>query len=435
MVVKNPEHLSVLTVLRNFFGDRPSRDQIQRLAKDEIQTLRQLVLQFSDAHEPTDLRDDAIYPGSWLAGNWQLPAIRSELHQSVLYHRAIITHDPLSDYFGIQERWLPELRPIRSVDGSMIVRSGPRLWNSQLNFDAMKNDLDQVRSFLGGLIPYLFELAPLVDEGIIRPRPQWKVLKERKDALLASVRQDVKNDSMVTGAPRISENVGPLPMWDNLKGMHLEMQQPIVSSDQRWMWQYEFFQLAKQIAFADRNNTTYIPHSAAELEFLKLKLHQLDQRQETRPRPATLSEIARFVLPNLELPVSTAISIRNNEESFAEWQETIRSIDRDSAEDTPNQLRQRIADRLAPIYRDIHKFSRKESLKRLSTEEGLSIVLMASGSFMGATAIGASTVEATVPVLSGGVLAWLGSMFFRPKLDGTARVLSSLQKDSNGASK
>lgn len=433
--MKNPGYLSVLTVLRNFFGDQPSREQIQRLGKVEIQTLRQLVLQYSDAHEPTNALREAIYPGSWLAGNWQLPAIRGELHQSILYHEAIVTHDPLADYFGIQERWLPELRPIRSADGSMIVSSGPQLWNAELNFEAMKNDLDRVRGFLGTLIPYLFELAPLLDEGIIRPRPQWKVLKERKEALLASVRHDTKNDAMVTGAPRISENIGPLPMWDNLKGFHLEMEQPILSSDQHWEWQYEFFQLAKQIAFADRYRTIYIPHSAAELEFLKIKLQQLDQRQETNPRPATLSEIARFVLPNLALPVSTAISIRRNEESFTEWQETIRSIDRESAGDTPNQLNQRIEDRLAPIYRDIHKFSRRESLKRLSTKEGLSIVLTASGALMGAAAIGASPVEATVPGASGGVLGWLGSMFMRPKLGGTARILSSLQKETNGASK
>lgn len=420
--MKNPENSSILTVLRGFFqDDKAAPEQIQKLTKNELEELQDRVLEFSDAYEPTK-RPEAIYPGSWIAGNWHLRAIREKLNQSVLYHKAIVTHDPLADYFGIQKRWLPELRPIRYSDGT-VVTSGPRLWNSELSFDTMKHDLDGARGFLASLIPHIFELGPLLDEGIILPLPQWKVLKERKEALVTSVRHDVKNDDMVSGAPYISEEIGPLPMWDNLNGFHATMNQPIVRADQRWEWQYEFFQLAKQVAFADRYQTIYVPQSAAEMELLKLKVGQLAQQQETAPRSETLSEISRFVLPDLQLSTSTAISIRRDEDSFKNWQEIIRNIDRDSAGDTKNELKQRIEDSLAPIYRDIRKLSRRDSIKRLTTKESLQMVFIAAG---GSLVSGSTPAQAA----ASGVVGWLANMFLDSKAEGAARVLNSLQKDS-----
>lgn len=425
--MRNPENLSILTVLRNFFGAPPSPAQLRKLNRQEIEELRDLVLQFSEAAEPSNTAD-AIYPGSWLAGNWLSPPIRLELHQNILYHEALVTHDPIADFFGVQERWFPEFRPIRAANGSMSIESGPHLWNQQLSYEAMQDSLDDIRGFLGHMIPYLFELGPLLDNGILLPRPQWKILKERQQALFASVRHDAKNSDMVSGTSKIINELGPLPIWDNLNGLHVQMNQPIREADKRWEWQYEFYQLAKQISFADKYGTTYIPQSASELELLRLKITQLTRKQETTPRPTTLAEITRFVLPDLELPAQTAIKIRQDEESFQEWKETIRKIDRDSGTDSPNELKQRIEDTLAPISREIDKLSRRASLKKFASQDAVSAVLTSVGTFAAATAAGIPPVDATLPAAVGGVLGWLGKMFLPTKLAGSARVLNSLQK-------
>ena len=408
--MRNPEYQSVLTVLRNFFGKQPSPAQLTKLSRQEVEELRDLVLQFSENAEFSSTTE-AIYPGSWLAGNWLSQPTRLELHQNILYHDALITHDPLADFFGIKERWFPEFRPIRAANGSMSIHSGPHLWNEQLSYEAMRDSLDEIRRFLAHIIPYLFELGPLLDNGIILPRPQWRVIKERKQALSASVRQDAKSNDMVTGTAKIISELGPLPIWDNLYGLRVHMTQPVKRADKRWEWQYESYQLAKQLAFADEYDTTYIPQSAAELELLRLKITQLSQEQETSPRPDTLEELSRLVLPDLELPAKTAIEIRQDEESFQEWKETVRRIDRESATDTPHELKQRIEDTLAPISREIDKTSRRASIKKFASQDALVAVLTAVGTFTAATVVGAAPIDAMVPAAGGGVLGWLGKMF------------------------
>jgi len=211
-------------------------------------------------------------------------------------------------------------------------------------------------------------------------------------------------------------------MWDNLNGFHTTMNQPLVRADQRWEWQYEFLQLAKQVAFADRYQTVYVPHSAAEMELLKLKFGQLTQQQEIVPKTEVLSEVSRFALPDLQLPTRTVISIRENEDSFKNWQETIRRINQNSAGDTKNELKQRIEDCLAPIYRDIHKLSRRETMKRLVTKESLQMAFIACGR---------SLVSGSTPAqgAASGVVGWLANMFLHPKIEGSAVYLTRFRKN------
>lgn len=421
-------YVSTLTALETFFGDRPTSEQIQGLSTHDIERLAQHVQEFSSTTELTQPPHDALYPGSWVAGNWHEPVGRYDLNQRLLYHRVLVTHDPIADFFGIQDRWLYEYRPIRAANGSMAISGGPSLWNRNLIYSFIKDSSEQVRYYLARTIPYIFDLSPLLKSGVILPRPQWKVLRERFNQIGASVRHDVANDSMVQGAPEIAEKLGPLPLWDNLKGLHASLNQAVHKSDQRWEWQYEFAELARQLAFADQYSTIYVPQFPAEMQLLRLKLGQLTVEQETSPRPETLAEIARFALPNLKLDTEVAVDIRQNESAFDQWRTRIRSIDRDSGDDSQSQLRQRIQDELTPIRNSIESFSLGNTVRKSVEEDGMTAVLSTLAAGGAALMWGNNPGQALAGGVSAGALAWLWRLYRRPRLEGEPLILNSLQR-------
>lgn len=421
-------YVSTLTALEDFFGSRPTSEQIQELSTHDIERLAQYVNEFSYTTELANPPQDALYPGSWVAGNWHEPVGQYDLNQRLLYHRVLVTHDPIADFFGIQHRWLYQGRDIRAANGSMTISGGPSLWNRNLLYSCIKDSSDQVRSYLARTIPYNFDLSPLLSAGVILPRPQWKVLRDRYHQIGTSVRHDVADDLMVNGAPEITEKLGPLPLWDNLIGMHASLNQAVQKSDQRWEWQYEFAELARQLAFADQYSTVYVPQSSAELQFLRLKLGQLTAEQEIAPGPDTLAEIARFALPNLKLDAETAVNLRQNEGAFDQWRSRIRSIDRDSRGETNNQLRQRIQDELTPIRDSIDRLSLGSSMRKSVEEDGMIAVLSTIASGGAAMAWGNNPGEALASGVSTGVLVWLWRIFQRPRLEGESLILNSLQR-------
>ncbi len=423
-------YVSTLTALETFFGDRPTSEQIQGLSTHDIERLAQHVNESSSTTELASPPQDALYPGSWVAGNWHEPVGQYDLNQRLLYHRVLVTHDPIADFFGIQNRWLYEYRDIRAANGSMAISGGPNLWNRNLLYSSIKDSSEQVRHYLARTIPYIFELSPLLNAGVILPRPQWKVLRDRYHQIGTSVRHDVANDSMVIGAPEIAEKLGPLPLWDNLLGLHASLNQAVHKSDQRWEWQYEFAELARQLAFADQYSTVYVPQSSAELQLLRLKLGQLTAEQDTAPRPETLAEIARFALPNLKLDAETAVDIRQNESAFDEWRNRIRSIDRDSRGDSHSQLRQRIQDELTPVRNSIESVSLGSAMRKSVEEDGMMAVLSTIGSGSAALAWGTNPGQALASGVSTGVLVWLWRMFRRPRLEGESLIFNSLQRTS-----
>lgn len=214
-----PDAVTSLDVLENFFGDDPTAEQILLLSHSDLNELHDRVMEFSRAEESEPVPENSIYPGSWIAGSWHMDVMRPELNQSLLYHESIVTHDPVADFFGMSTRWLPEFRPIRSADGSMFLQRDAKTWVHDHTYEALRAEPERVRHFLAGLIPYIFELAPMIKARVIVPRPQWKTFKQRRNAMITSARHDVKNPSMTYGAPQISAEVGPIAVWDQLHGL------------------------------------------------------------------------------------------------------------------------------------------------------------------------------------------------------------------------
>lgn len=426
MTTFHGDAVTSLDVLENFFGDEPTADQILSLSDSDIDELRDRVMDFSRAEESEPVPDDSIYPGSWIAGNWQMDVMRPELNQSLIYHDSIVTHDPVADFFGMSSRWLPEFRPIRAADGTMILHRDASMWVHDHTYESLRSEPERIRHFLAGLIPYVFELGPMIKSRVIVPRPQWKTFKERRDSMMTSARFDVKNPAMTEGAPQISKDVGPIALWDQLHGMRVELTQAMNSFDQRWDWEVEFFHMAKQLAFSDQYSTVYVPHHSGDLELLKLKVGTLSQVQQNRPSSSVLEEVSRVVLPNLNLSAPTAVKIRKDDESFEAWRKAIRRIDRDAKNDDPNELRQRVEDELSMVKEQIERQAFGTALKEHATRGGL------GAAFTTVSQIGLEHVvtgEADpVVTIGAGVIGWLGAMFTLPRARGAGRVMVSLQK-------
>ena len=415
-----------LDVLENFFGDAPTADQIMSLSDSDINELRDRVMEFSRAEEPEPVPDGSIYPGSWIAGNWQIDVIRPELNQALIYHDSIVTHDPVADFFGMSSRWLPKFRPIRAADGSMSLERDPMMWVHHHTYESLRSEPEQVRHFLAGLIPYIFELAPMIKSRVIVPRPQWKTFKERIDSMMASVRSDVKNPVMTEGAPQISATVGPIALWDHLRGMRAELTGPVKFSDQKWEWAVEFFHMAKQLAFSDQYSTVYVPHHSGDLALLKLKVDVLSQVQQNRPSSSVLEEVSRVVLPGLNLSAATAVKIRKDGESFEEWRRAIRKIERDSKNDDPFTLRQRVEDELTTVRGQIKREAFSTALKEHATRGGLGATFTAV-SQMGLERLITGETDPVVTI-GAGAIGWIGAMFTLPNARGAGRVMVSLQQ-------
>lgn len=426
MTTISSDAVTSLDVLENFFGDAPTSEQVLALSDADLDELHDRVMEFSSAEESEPVPDNSIYPGSWIAGNWHMDVIRPDLNQSLIYHDSIVTHDPVADFFGMSARWLPEFRDIRAADGTLILHRDPRMWVQDNSYESLRGEPDRVRNFLAGLVPYLFELAPMLKSRVISPRPQWKTFKERREAMMASARHDVKNPLMTDGAPRIRAEVGPIGLWDQLHGMRVELTQEVNVSDQRWDWEVEFFHMAKQLAFSDQYSTIYVPHHPGDLELLKLKVDSLNPVQQNQPSATVLDELTRVVLPGLNLSPRTAIAIRKDAESFEAWRRAIRKIDRDATNDDISTLRQRVEDELATVERQINRESLGSALKEYVTRAG-AVAVFTSASQLGLEH--ALTGESD-PVLSfgAGAVGWIGGMFLLRRESGAGRVMVSLQR-------
>lgn len=425
MTSKAETHVTILDVLEMFFQGRPSRSQLLSLSRFDIEQLRERVKEFSSAEEALDAPADAVYPGSWLGGNWGVDAVRTELDQLLLYNRVILTHDPVADFFCFDNQWLPELAAIRYENGYEL-SVGPTSWNAQLTYDYVASDLDRLRGRLAGLVSYVFDLAPLLRAGVLVLRPQWKLWSNRQSqqALLTSMRHDVRDSTMREAAERLE----PLPRWDNIKGMRVTMSNPVQRRDERLIFQCEFLELAKQVGFAASWGATYVPQVSNELDFLRAKLGSLNSVQTNHPRAATLEQLAQVTLPRLSLPTETAVEMRLNESAFEDWRSVIRRIDRDGRDDEPLVLAQRVQDELRPIGIEIERTISRSATLETFRQGTLNAVLTLGTVMTAAHLTGSDTRSEVISAAAGGVVGWLYGMFGRRDVSGEATVLSSLQR-------
>jgi hypothetical protein len=299
-------------------------------------------------------------------------------------------------------------------------------------YSTHKSDPESALAWFRRLVLNVVEFAPLIDRQILTLRPQWPTILTRQQAIMSSVRHDVRSAEMQAA---VSGDPSDLTRWDNIQGGKVSVNGGIPHpTDAPWVHQEEFFYLAKTLAVADEAGATYVPPTDSDFGLLRAKavagassLKGLEQ-QPTK----LLEEVARFLVPDLVIDPKTTVKIRENEESFDSWRRGLSALARDSKNDDPVSLAGRVEDTLIPRVRDINASLKKSRpLRENLIPDGASIAISAGIGLLTAGPAGAAigATSAAAP----GVIGWLFKAYQRPNLSGADTVLARLVKNKRGS--
>lgn len=411
-----------LDVVENFLGVAPSIEQINKLSEPEITEMGNLVLESCASSAWDAAPEGTTYPGGWLANDMSNPEARSYLNLALLYYPKILLHDPLGDFFFSSYDELPDFRPLRAADGRLSVTTGPAIWHSGI--ERLRGDPEFLRSRLGEIVEFLVQISPLIREGVVTLRSQWPTIIRQSNSLVSSVRHDAKDDELLTAldAATLQE---AYPVWDNIRGLRVLPVAPLREADKRWRFQYESFYLAKTLAVADVAAATYVPASEIELQVLRTRLRHSfgDRVQELQPIDF-LREVARVVVPDLELSPKMAVAMRRSESDFDDWH---RSLDRIRRSTDPKDWRAQVEDELIPDIRRVERAMQRSPVARSSLRDSVaSTIISGTVSGLAATMATGSPVVAVSSAFGSGILSWLWKAYFPPSLGGRDSVIAAL---------
>lgn len=414
--------VTVLDVIEGFFGAFPTRADVLKLSLAEVEELGELAVQSAEA-QPAPKDPALIYPGGLLGAHWQEPIFRRELSLALLYQPRLLVHDPLAEFFFDQVERVPRPRPLRTSAGH-IVETGPDQWVAPHLYRSVRARPDDARNYLARVIESVGELAPLLRSGVVVARSQWPVVLDRATEIATSARHDVRSAVMSAIAKEAAET-GTLPVWDNLRGMHVSLSEPWVAADQPWQWHPEFLYLAKTLAIADAAGATYAPMTSDELRLLRAKATILAREASRRHvKLEVLQEVASVLLPSAEMAPSTAVAMRQSDEAFEDWCATLRDIQRAaSSAETPEELSDAVRDLLEPRAHAVTR-TMKSKPSALDVVEG-AVTTVVSG-----VVTGVGLTASAMSGLGAGVLSWLWRAYGpRHGPSGAEAVMAALLTD------
>jgi hypothetical protein len=435
MALARPGELpTVLDVVENALGSRPTLKQLRKLTIPELDELSGLLSELSEAQCEDEIPGGAYLVGGWLGGYWSEPFLRGDLGKSLLYYSNLLVLDPLADYFDDRSR-LPQTRPIRvrRQDGQFnTVTAGPDLWSRNGSFVSLRDTPEEAAGRFAAIVGNLYSLDPLIRSGVVVLRSQWPILSRRADALATSLRHDIHSQKMQTLAREPSTGEDSFAVWDNLRGASLSFDGPgvgVLPSDEPWRTQHVFYYLAKTLAIADAAGAQYVPSTERDLELLRTKASSAT-RSSTHPA-AFLSEVARVIVPSFEVPIQQAVAMRESSESFEDWRSKLELIRRAGAADDTEQLRQRVQDELRPAVRavetELHRSSTLSALDKTTAN-----VIFTGGIAAGAAvASGGNATVAVGAAAATGIVSWLRHAYGQQSPGGAEAVLVALVRGTH----
>lgn len=420
--------VTVLDVLEGFFGGIPDEAAVRALDQHDIEELGDLAVQSAAAQATAQVPKGAVYPGGWLAGNWHEQLFRGELTLALLYYPALLVHDPLADFFFRDYGSLPPTRELRERRNRMTISGGPAVWGQAVSYEGMRSNPDAVLDYLVKVITFLVDAAPLLRSSALITRSQWPTILDRSQALMTSVRNDVRSREMQSAVAGAAAAGDPVPTWDNIRGLNVLPVGGLRASDEPWQWQHEFFYLAKTLAVADAVGATYAPPTNGDLAVLRVKVAQAQRAVvgDRQPREL-LAEVARVFVPDLQLDARTAVAMRTSEEAFDDWHRGLRSLARATDNTTAEELRGRVEDELLPKLRRVERAVDRSAIARQALRDQAATMLIT-----GAVAVGAAGVAGTNTLIGGaaaaasGAIQWAWKAYRPPSLGGEDAVLASL---------
>ncbi|WP_179012488.1 hypothetical protein [Paenarthrobacter ureafaciens] len=422
--------ITPLEVLRNYFGELPSERAMDSLTVEGMEELGDLLVQSAAVSVFDPVPPGTYYPGGWLGSGWNEPVFKSDLDLALLYYPRLLVHDPLSGYFFDRFDDLPKMKEIRIVSSTTrshlaATYTGPDVFAQHGVYLRHKDEPAHALSWFRRLVLNVVAFAPLIDSGVLILRSQWPTILARHQAIMTSVRHDVRSPQMQAAATADPFNT---TRWDNIRGGKVTIPGGIVHpSDAAWETQDEFLYLAKTLAVADEAGATYVPPNDADFGLVRAKAATGATRiKGLQQQPSKLlEEVARLVVPNLELDAKTALRIRQDEECFDSWRRDLSTLARDSKDDSAEDLACRVDDLLIPRIRDINRALKKSRpLRDNLVPDGAAVAISAGIGLFAAGPAGAAAGAAIGA--APGVFGWLFKAYQRPNLSSSDTVLARL---------
>lgn len=420
------ELATVLDVIENSLGARPSAQQLRNLTVPELEELADLLQQLSDAQSDQEIPGGASLVGGWMGAFWSEPLLREDLSKSLLYYANLLVLDPLADYFADRSRF-PASHPIRvrrPEDGQLnVVTSGPELWSRNGSFAELRSTPSEAAARFARIVENLYSLEPLIRSGIVVLRSQWPTLSRRADSLASSVRHDIRSKELQALAREPASAEDSFPVWDNLRGLALSFGGAVLPSDEPWETQHVFYYLAKTLAVADAAGAQYVPGTERDLQLLRQKVRTSIGMSHPS---AFLSEVARVIVPSFDVPIREAVAMRQSSANFEDWRSKLDLIRRAGAEDDPEDLRSRVEDELRPAVRAVQAEVSKGSMLSKLDKAGADFVFAAGIAAATATATGGNPGASVGAAAASGIVSWLRRAYSQRSQHGAEAVLAAL---------
>jgi hypothetical protein len=371
---------SIVDVLENILGEL-TLSHINALTAADMDGLAQAVNVFYEGWRPPPSASDELrlYSGGWIAGNLAADDSRQQLYSSLLYGPAVVMHDPIAEWFDPYRSRIASPPPLRGALGGVQVQGAePQLMQGD-GYHVFSEEPERTRSHLAAAVPLLAELAPLIRRGIVVPIPQWQLVRQHQDGILAAVRHDVQDVGLATLIEAASSE--PPPRSDHIRGLDVQPPGGFAAQDRlRAVVQNPAYFLNKTFAIAEATSSRYVPPAPIDAALSAYRIDKL--AGELRRKSVDLQVVAALAAADLpflgELDVKAILAVHDNEPAFAEWRAELRTVAR-AIETTPSQgaefVREAgevISDALLPRARAVQQaVSRSETMKRAAADQAV----------------------------------------------------------------
>lgn len=437
---------TTLDLLDRVLGGDLTARRIEALTDAEIDTLAEAVADASEHWESPEADQELrVYSGGWVARPYG--DALNHLFTSLVYAPSVVVHDPIAEWFDPHRGRFDSLPGIpsgqRNLDGqpSMVVVGGEPVQFNGTGFYRREGDrYDVTRKELATSVPALADVAPLVRSGVIVLVPELTLVWRHQRQLLDATRFDTRDAELGELITRLNE-AGDPPPWSNV------VRGGLVTPSGGIARRYELQHLVqgpayffhKTMAIAADLKADYVPLAGSDSALHMYRLRQLGERLDTQTNHNVtlklLPGLASAELPFLqELEPRLLLTIREDEEAFADWRAELRDTVRliqslpSDGKDFEAEARDVLNDRLMPRARAVEEAVSLSQAMRDATRESLgTFAVSAAAAGYGSLAMG-STEAWHAAIIAGiaGPLQWLWKVAFRPSPTGANAVLAEL---------
>ncbi|MFL6136685.1 MAG: hypothetical protein ACJ74O_02670 [Frankiaceae bacterium] len=421
---------TVLDVIENALGStEPIRAGTLTLA--EIDELAELVIEFYDAWEaPKDESTLTAYSGGGLGLSQAGDPNVDYLYASLLYYPRVVVHDPFASWFNRDRDRLNLTHGPRLRSDELWATTTEYVLGSEYFAQRSQLTLEEARNTVRRQLTIVRTLEPLIRSGAVVPIPAWKIVRQRQQAIAAAMRHDIADDALLNllarntgGRPDVLPRVGDFSYA--AQGIPPNMK---LNQLRYLVLEAPSFYLNKLVSIADELGAVYVPPAEADHVLLNARLDRLPREVRARSRIELrlVRDIAAVRLPLFTgLPAQTLVKIRQDEEAFADFRDTLATAYRSvqvSPEDSDfaAEMREALRAALDPRVREVQRLtSAQQTLKAAALAGATELVL-------GAVAL----IGGTPPLFALGpaIPAALLRMLLRPKATGANMVLQALAR-------